>query len=297
MQWEFDGGVAFKVGDTTKSLPAGYYETKASPRGFFLQKREVVGDSLIDIPGSVSHTILTEITRFWNRRALFARHGFLHKRGVLMHGLPGSGKTCTVRKIIEGLITEHDGIGVLVHNPRVASECLTMIRQIEPDRPIVAVYEDIDGIIEEYGDGLLLSLLDGEVQIGGIVHMATTNNIDKLDKRFRDRPSRFDMVVEVGMPSAAMREAFIKSKFPEIDNLTLRRWIDRSEGYAIAHLRELIVASQCIGVPEADIFARLDEMKKRALEAPSENSDYDDDDDDDDEMDVIAPSPHRLIGG
>ena len=54
---------------------------------------------------------------------------------------------------------------------------------------------------EYYAESEYLSLLDGENQIGNVVYVATTNYPEKLDKRFTDRPSRFDVVQKISMPN------------------------------------------------------------------------------------------------
>jgi SpoVK/Ycf46/Vps4 family AAA+-type ATPase len=105
-------------------------------------------------------------------------------------------------------------------------------------------------------------MLDGENQIENVVHIATTNYPYLLDRRFIDRPSRFDTIKKVGMPSAAARKIYFQHKEPELDEEVIDRWVNNSNGYSIAHLREICVATQCLKQPEEHVFERLDKMKE-----------------------------------
>src|SRR5581483_10359657 len=140
-----------------------------------------------------------------------------------------------------------------------------VLRRIEPARPMISIMEDLDALVQRHGDHGFLALLDGETQISNVVHVATTNYPEYLDRRFVDRPSRFDTIMLVDMPAAEARRVYFKAKEPALDDVTLARWVKRSEGYSIAHLREVIVAARCFEQPEDEVFQRLDEMRSEAI--------------------------------
>jgi SpoVK/Ycf46/Vps4 family AAA+-type ATPase len=87
---------------------------------------------------------------------------------------------------------------------------------IEKHRPIVVMIEDIDAIVDKKGESAMLALLDGELQIDNVVFVATTNYPERLDKRLVNRPSRFDEIIKIGMPSAAARAQYIINKVPRL---------------------------------------------------------------------------------
>ncbi|MGH6791962.1 MAG: hypothetical protein ACRECF_04400 [Methyloceanibacter sp.] len=87
-----------------------------------------------------------------------------------------------------------------------------------------------------------------------------TNYPERLDKRFVDRPSRFDTVAYIGMPTAASRAAYLKAKEPSLSAEELERWVGLSEDLSIAHLKEMIIAVCCLGQDIEDVAARLHEM-------------------------------------
>lgn len=176
-----------------------------------------------------------------------------------------SGKTSAIWQMTQELVKTHNGIVIFVENPSLASACISVVRRVEPERPMITVMEDLDALVQQNGDHGYLALLDGELQISNVCHVATTNYPEYLDRRFVDRPSRFDTIMEVGMPSSAARRVYFQAKEPSLDDVTLRRWVDRTADYSVAHLREVIIAVKCFGQSEDSVFKRLDEMRGDVL--------------------------------
>lgn len=259
--WSRTGDAFYPVSEIVKKLPAGAYRPRMGNSGPFLEKMPIEIDKLLALPDSASEELLDEFRKFWTLRANFAERGFTYKRGLLMYGPPGSGKTSAIWQMTQHLVKAHDGVVFFVEDPQLAQICLNAFRRVEPERPMITVMEDLDALVQQHGDHHFLALLDGENQTNNVVHVATTNYPEELDKRFTDRPSRFDTLMEVGMPSALAREVYLHKKEPSLDEETVKRWVARSEGYSIAHLRELIVAVCCFEQPESTAFERLDKMR------------------------------------
>ncbi len=133
---------------------------------------------------------------------------------------------------------------------------------------MVVIWEDIDTIIANYGESQVLSILDGESQVENVVFLATTNYPERLDGRVINRPSRFDKIVKIGMPNAAARKMYLESKISELvkDGIDL---VADTEGFSIAHLKELIISTCCQDTPVAEVLDRLKKMKK----TPTSDSD------------------------
>lgn len=215
--WAVMGDGYFPCEESVQSLPAGQYTiAHTQDRGIFFHKKSVNLDDLMTLPDSASQAVLREIETFWTKEDNYRKFKFLWKRGILLWGPPGSGKTSTVQ-LISKLIIDRGGISVYVSQPKIAAFGLEMMRKIEPKRPIVVMLEDLDAIIggNSASESDLLALLDGELQIDNVVFIATTNYPEKLDRRIVNRPSRFDLVKKIGMPSAEARRTYILAKEPD----------------------------------------------------------------------------------
>lgn len=254
-------GVYWGTPGSASSLESGFYMVGMSSNGPTFTKKDVRLDDLLRLPDPVCDILLEEFVGFWSKAPAIAERGLNVKRGLLLWGPPGSGKTSALQIMAHHMVTQMNGIVFLVQNPRVCAEGLQVFRAIEPNRPVICLYEDIDAIIAIYGESDLLALLDGELQINGVVNVATTNYPECLDRRFVDRPGRFDRITFVGMPAEAARAAYFAAKAPDVSEERRATWVRASEGWSMAHLREMIVATLALGEDEAAVVERLNEMR------------------------------------
>jgi len=261
--WAQRDNAFYGVGKAHETLPPGIYRCEyIDGIGPVLTAQIVRTDDLLRLPGSPSDEIVDEIYRFWQRRDLYRNLGYLHKRGVLLWGEAGSGKTSTVMQICQ-LVTEGErGIAVYATHPELTARCLQLVRRVEPTRPLVVIFEDLDALVEQHGEHEYLALLDGEAQIDNIVSIATTNYPERLDRRFVDRPGRFASIRYIGMPSAEARETYLRSKLPDLDEGVLAEYVTESEGLSIDHLREIVVLTQCDEMALQEAVGRMRGMER-----------------------------------
>lgn len=248
--------------DTIKTLaPDCYTLTMTMEGSIIFLPQKLVTDNLLRLPDSKSEAVIQEVERFWTLKDKFRKYGFAHKRGFLLWGPPGSGKTSTVAMIIADMVTA-GGIVLLADHPGFLAKALMQFRAIESERPLVVIWEDIDTVIANFGESSVLSILDGEAQVENVVFIATTNYPERLDGRVINRPSRFDKIVKIGMPNAEARKMFLMSKIEttEKDGIDL---VKATEGLSIAHLKELVISTYCQETPVNEVLDRLQKMKNK----------------------------------
>lgn len=262
-QWAIGpDGKYMPIGATAPKLPSGVYETFAVPGMWGVEKLNISSDGIYLLPDMATRLVLDEAKKFWESEAKYRTHKLLYKRGILLFGPPGGGKTVAVKLLIEELVKQA-GIVLLVSNVNLAIVCLKAIRRIEPKRNLIVVFEDIDEILSYNGEASVLSMLDGENNVDNILHIATTNYPERLGPRIINRPSRFDRRLHVGMPNEEARMSYLKQATNGgLDDDQLALWTKDSETLSIAHLRELVAAVYCLDQPYDEVIERLKDMAK-----------------------------------
>lgn len=262
-QWAVLGNGIFRACSATcPALPSGVYGIDTDNMGnLLLVTKRIITDDLIVLPDTASERVLEALKVFWDSKEKFKAKGQIFKRGVMLWGPPGSGKTATLMLLTHDIV-KRGGIVVLPGNPQITTRALEEIRRIEPDRPLICVLEDIDETIERFSEHEILALLDGETQIDNVVFVATTNYPERLDKRIVNRPSRFDEIIKIDMPSPEARAVYLRARLSEIElsPVQLATWVSESAGLSIAHLKELVVAVFCLGREYAETLRRLKTM-------------------------------------
>lgn len=271
IQWAVnENGAYIPTFKTTKKVPPGVYEIMNSPQiGYYLVKQKVIhSDTILELPIKEPQEILSDINNFWKLKDQFKKYKMVYKRGILMHGPPGCGKSYLIQSLTNKIVA--DGGIVFTVNSEEKVNYFTnfcqMFRQIEPERPLLVILEDIDNIVAQ-GHGLLsalLNVLDGVNQIDNVVYLATTNYPEKLQERIANRPSRFDRMYEIGLPDDDVREHFIRAKLhPEdLAKINMQEWIDATDGYTLSHIKEIIVSTMIFDKKLSEVCEHFATMKR-----------------------------------
>jgi hypothetical protein len=275
VQWSTSDGINFiPSSDTQKTLLPGVYEIRQSPSiGIYFEKIPTKTEGLIRFPDTNSDLVVHEIQKFWTRQEYFSKYGLSYKRGILLYGPPGGGKSCTVQLIMADVV-HRGGIVLNFCHPSLFMEGVRALRQVQPDTPVVTAMEDIDSILEHYSESSVLNILDGVTEVNWMVFLATTNYPERLGSRIINRPSRFDKRFKIGHPSAESRrlyfEHLIGNDDPTALGIDIKRWVKDTAHLSIAHLRELFIAVVILNDSYEQALEILQSMKEKV--------DVDDDD-------------------
>jgi hypothetical protein len=179
----------------------------------FLPRPTVAAEDVV-LPDGVLETIEQHIAGIgdWSRELLDA--GQHLKRGLLLHGPPGTGKTHTVR-YLTGRLAATTVILLTGTSIRFIDQAAAMARGLQPS---MVVLEDVDlvGMDRDFSEGsnpLLFSLLEAMDGVGAdadVTFVLTTNRADILEMALADRPGRVDLAVEIPRPDAARRERLLR---------------------------------------------------------------------------------------
>ncbi len=200
------------------------------------------------------------------------------KRGLLLFGPPGTGKTHTTRYVVQQM----RGSTVLMLSGQ-SLHAVAMVTQMARDlQPAVVVLEDVDLVAEDRGFGpdsnpvlfSLLDAMDGAAADADLVFLLTTNRADLLEPALAARPGRVDVAVEITLPDAEARRRLLAVytrgvplalSEAEIDDVVVR-----TEGVTASFVKELVrrsvlealTAGLAVGEPlTAEVVSRaLDDL-------------------------------------
>ena len=224
----------------------GYFQKNAE---MFTAIKSASFDNLI-LSGALRSEIEGELDNFFASREVYEKYGVPWKRGVLLTGPPGNGKTHAVKAMINRSRrpclyvksfkstygTEHDNIREVFERARQLAPC-------------VLVFEDLDSLIDNENRSLFLNELDGFASNTGVAVLATTNHPERLDPAILDRPSRFDRKYHFELPAAAERREFIEGwsralqEEMRLSAAAAGALADLTEGFSFAYLKELFLSS------------------------------------------------------
>jgi hypothetical protein len=206
-----------------------------------VERRDVV------LPPGVLERIERQTITFSEHAEQLLAAGRSLKRGLLLFGLPGTGKTLTVMYLagqMRGrtvLLTTGRGLGLI-------ETVAKMARQLAPS---MIVLEDVDLVAEERtmpGFGArpvlfeLLNEMDGLRDDQDVIFLLTTNRPDILEPALAARPGRIDLAVELPLPDVDGRHRLIElySRGLQLNEIDSAGLVARTEGATPAYIKELL---------------------------------------------------------
>lgn len=266
---ELPDGVGYTItGKTVKMLPPGMYDVVSIPQGLVWGIVDTRTDDLLRFPETPSDRVVAEIEDFWNRAELYERYGLPYKRGVLLYGPPGSGKTCTLRQVSEDVV-KRGGYVLIYRKPDLLLMAYRQLREVHPKAPLVILMEDFEGLLAEH-QSTILNILDGVEEFSGVVFLATTNYPEKLGAHIVNRPSRFDRRILIDHPRLESRRLYLESLTLPGDRADLDQLARDTEGMSLAHVKELFVGTQLLGMEYTETLRGLKDLAKKPTSLDTE---------------------------
>lgn len=244
-------------------LPAGIYRITSNRDGYQVNVCNINTDELYKFNDEITNKVLSEIKDFWSKADLYQKHNLVHKRGLLLQGPPGSGKTSIINLLIKEII-KLKGLVFTVKTIKdfsVLTDALpSVVRNIEPETPIITIIEDVDQLIEANGsDAPFLDFLDGKDSINHHLVIMTSNNTKSLSSALI-RPSRIDMLIELQNPNAEVRKEYLQHKgFPEE---LLDDCIAKTNDFSFAKLKEIFIGVTILGKNLDEVIKQLSDISR-----------------------------------
>src|ERR1039458_8204756 len=198
---------------------------------------------------SVVNLVRKDFESFLNRQEWFRNNRLPFRRGYLLHGPPGNGKTSLIRAML-------NTSGLSGHSIRLFQEHTDdahlerMFRLAANSAPSLIVIEDIDrafprvpspGVRCNISLQQLLNCLDGIDSQDGVIVVATANDPTVLDSAILRRPGRFDRVVALPAPDRQLRLRYFSKFNPHLNDEALFRAVEDSDGLSFAQLKEAYI--------------------------------------------------------
>ncbi|KAJ7283998.1 P-loop containing nucleoside triphosphate hydrolase protein [Mycena rebaudengoi] len=196
-----------------------------------------------------------DVYGFFKSEAIYKQLAIPWKRGIIMHGPPGNGKTISIKAIMKTC----DALGfaplyiksfksTLMGEEWSMQEVFDKARQLSP---CVIVLEDLDALINDDNRSYFMNQLDGLQGNDGLLVIGTTNHFDRLDPGLSTRPSRFDRKYLFDDPDRDERSLYAKywqkklknNKNIEFPDALVDEIAEQTAQFSFAYLKEVFVSA------------------------------------------------------
>jgi transitional endoplasmic reticulum ATPase len=174
-------------------------------------------------------------------------------KGILLHGLPGTGKTLIAKAVAK--MTESNFISI--KGPELLSKWVgesekgvrEIFRKARLAAPCIIFLDEVDALVPRRGGGdgshvtenvvsQILTEIDGLEELHNVLIIGATNRLDIVDPAIL-RPGRFDRIIEVPLPDAKGRSNIFKihtKKKPLAKDVDLEKIVELTDGFSGAEI-------------------------------------------------------------
>lgn len=232
----------------------------------------------IILPEQTLQLIERNTLHFIKHADLLRKSGRSLKRGLLLHGKPGTGKTHTIRWLAQSL----EDLTVILMSAEqlwLIKECCEMARMLAPS---LVVLEDVDLVAGQrdemrhpmYQISLhqLLNEMDGLSSESQVLFILTTNRPAVIEPALSLRPGRVDQAIEFPLPDDECRRRLfaLYSRGLIVNDADIQIQVKKTEGASPAFIKEFVRKASLIAADSndrnGDQLAVNDKHFKLALE-------------------------------
>ena len=226
---------------------------------FTFHERPTMTREQLVLEDGILEAIERQVVGVSRHRDALLRAGQHLKRGVLLFGPPGVGKTHTIR-YLSSTLPETTVLMVSGEALGLIGLACSVARALQPS---LVVVEDVDLIAEDRGmhpgqHPLLFELLnemDGLAGDAEVCFLLTTNRADLLEPALASRPGRVDQAIEIELPDLQARrrllELYARDLTIEASSQRLEAALTRMQGVTASFLKELLRRSALLSAEEA----------------------------------------------
>ena len=188
--------------------------------------------------------IISTVEVFLNNKQFYIDSKIPWKRGMLLMGPPGTGKT----SIIKTIMAKYNFKPVTIAPGSNFDALREAFSYAQTQSPALLYIEDLDSMIASGAIDMsgFLNLLDGINSANGFFIVATANDVSKFKSSILDRPSRFDRKFEIGLPDEKMTVDYITHWFKTCLTSAQIKTVAKTcvkNKMSYAYLKELYVSS------------------------------------------------------
>ncbi len=217
---------------------------------------------------SLKSSLMADIPRFFAAESTYKQHGVPWKRGLLLTGPPGNGKTHAIKALVNQSSKPCLYVKSFAGDNRDVVESGNMRSVFDRARqsaPCLLVLEDLDALINDENRSFFLNEMDGFAANEGVVTIASTNHPDRLDTAILNRPSRFDRKFVFGLPEVAERKNYL-SRWNEswdsslkLSEAGLDLAAEGTQGFSFATLKESMLSATMAWI-ETQVVGSMDRI-------------------------------------
>jgi DNA replication protein DnaC len=216
-------------------------------RGMKVHHLRAVERSEVILPEETLELLERNVLRFVEQRDRLVAMRQSAKKGLLLHGPPGTGKTHTIHFLLHAL-EGHTAFLLTGEQMGLLDQYLTLARLLAPsvvvfeDVDLVATGRDMQSSCEQVLLSQLLNEMDGLREDSPILFLLTTNRPEVLEPALATRPGRIDQAVEFKLPDKEARERLVALYGGDLDIAPelATDLAQRTEGASPAFIKELL---------------------------------------------------------